>query len=445
MNENVIPILSEDGSTGLRHHSGYVDEEFHKDLQGAEAMKVYGEMQRNSALVGAFTLAMDSLTRGVDWKAKPKKNSGKRGEMEAERLDESMKDMEIPWTNTVSEIMSMTAFGWSWMEEVYKKRNGRNPKIPQFDSAYSDGRYAWRKFAPRAQESLVKWDLTKNGRVKGWWQLTSDYREVYLTAEKGLHFRTRSYKDNPEGWSYYRNAYVDYYYEKRLGGVESVGIERDLAGLPVLEVPPALLQEGASPDQKRQLAKWKKFITQIKRDELMGCIIPSEMNPADGKPTGYRLRLLNSGGRNPVDVNEVMKRRGSRILMSVLAEFLMVGLESVGSFSLHSDKTHLFAVSIGALMGVIRQVMNTVAIPRLWTLNGVPPEFWPELEHGDLETIPLTDLSTFISTLVTAGVIVPDEELENFARERGKLPVKKAGTPAPTPTPDPEPELKQAA
>lgn len=442
-----IPFLAEEGSTGLRHHSGYIDEEMHPDLQGPEGMRVLARMQRTSSLLGAFTLAVDALLRGVKWKTKPKKDSGTRGEQEARILEETLGDMENPWTNTVSEVMAMTTFGWSWLEDVYKIRKGSNPKIPQFDSKYADGRWGWRSLAPRAQESLVRWDITDNGRIKGWWQLTSQYKEVYLSAQKGLHFRTRSYKNNPEGWSLYQNAYIDHFYAQRLGGVESVGIERDLAGMPVMEVPPELLQEGATEAQKRVLAKWKKFITQIKRDELMGCVIPCETNPVTGKPTGYKLRLMTAGGRNPVDVNEVIKRRESRVLMSVLAEFLMVGLENVGSFSLHSDKTHLFAVSIGALLGILKDVMNTVAIPRLWRMNGVPPQFWPELEHDDIEQIPLTDLATFISTLVTAGVIVPDDDLEAFARERGKLPVKKPGMPEaqPKPTPAPEPEMKLAA
>ncbi|HAM41632.1 MAG TPA: hypothetical protein DCP69_09935, partial [Candidatus Omnitrophica bacterium] len=49
--------FSEIGQTGLLRYSGYVNEEFHRDLTGDRALKIYKEMSTNSATVGACLFA----------------------------------------------------------------------------------------------------------------------------------------------------------------------------------------------------------------------------------------------------------------------------------------------------------------------------------------------------------------------------------------------------
>ena len=58
--------------------------------------------------------------------------------------------------------------------------------------------------------------------------------------------------------------------------------------------------------------------------------------------------------------------------MSALAEFIMLGTDRHGSFSLVESKTDLFAIALGTILDSIEEVFNRFAIPRLWQLNGVP-------------------------------------------------------------------------
>src|SRR3990167_3235554 len=63
--------FSEIGQTGLLRYSGYINEEFHRDLTGDRALKIYKEMSTNSATVGACLFAVEKLMRGTSFFVQP--------------------------------------------------------------------------------------------------------------------------------------------------------------------------------------------------------------------------------------------------------------------------------------------------------------------------------------------------------------------------------------
>ena len=104
-----------------------------------------------------------------------------------------------------------------------------------------------------------------------------------------------------------------------------LGIERDLAGLPVIEVPAEWLSPNATPDQKAMVSALRDLVQNIRRNEQDGVIIPSETRPGpDGTqvPSGFKLRLLNSGGSRQINPGDAIKRHQTNIAMTLLADFL---------------------------------------------------------------------------------------------------------------------------
>jgi len=95
----------------------------------------------------------------------------------------------------------------------------------------------------------------------------------------------------------------------------------------------------------------------------------------------------------------------------------------VGSYALASSKTNLFAVAIGAFLDEIEDVLNTHAVPRLFKLNDFKVESYPELRHGDIESVELSELGEFIQRLSGAGMpLFPNKELEKYLLEVANLP-----------------------
>lgn len=416
----------EAGSSGLlTSTSGEVLEEMHPHLHGRKAIETWRLMKDHDALVGAILFAIEMLVRQVEWRVE----QGDAKEEEAEFLESCMEDMSMSWGDFISEILSMLPFGFAFHELVYKKRSGEQPeggKTPS--SKYSDGKTGWRKIPLRAQETLDRWDFDEDGGIKAFIQKPPpDYTDRVIPMVKGLLFRTSSYKNNPEGRSVLRSAYASWFYKKRIQQIEGTGIERDLAGFPVFWIPAEFLADDASPEQKSVVNAFDTLGKNIRRDKQEYLLMPLAYDDAGNK--AYDFTLTSSGGARTFDTSAIIQRYNQEIAMSVLADFILLGHEKVGSFALSSDKTDLFAVALGTFLDIIADVLNRFAVPRLFRLNGMKTENLPEIAHGDIEKPNLSDLGTYIGSLVNAGVpLFPDEDLEAYLREAGGLPEKSEET-----------------
>ena len=195
------------GVTGLRRYGPYVYEEFLPELRWPQAGRVYQEMADNDAVIGSIMYLAEMLIRGCTWEVKACGSSPVDKEA-AKFLQECMNDMDMSWDNTICEILSMMVYGFSFHEIVYKIRRGPEETNSKYRSKYSDGRIGWRRLPCRAQTSLAEWEFDEEGDVKAFIQRCEpNFDTVRIPMARGLLFRTRISKDNPEGKSLLRNAY----------------------------------------------------------------------------------------------------------------------------------------------------------------------------------------------------------------------------------------------
>ncbi len=387
-------------------------EEFLKELRGRKGVEVFKEMSENDDIVGAILFAVEMLMRQVKWSVKEAGNSDIDTKA-AEFVYSCMYDMDETWSDFISEVLSFLTFGWSYHEIVYKRRMGMT-KNPKTKSKYSDGLIGWRKLPIRSQDTLWEWKYDDKDNLLGLIQCAPpSYTRVFIPIEKSLHFKTKSRKGNPEGRSVLRNAYRSWYFKRRIQEIEGIGIERDLAGLPVLKAP-----EGTDiweEEFREELLRAERIVKSVRRDEREGIVLGS----------GWEFQLLSTGGRRQFDTNAVIERYDNRIAMTVLADFVLLGHENVGSFALSSDKTELFGVALGTFLDLICEVFNNQAIPRLIDINGEAFKGitgYPELIHGDIETQDLDKLGAFVKDMVGIGAITPDESMEDYLRMAADLP-----------------------
>ena len=409
----------------LRHGSGgwgsIFFEEFLPELRGVKGVQAYTEMADNDATIGAILFAIEMLMRQAEFHIEPAGTSAKDKEA-AEFVESCMDDMERTWADTLSEILSFLTYGWSYHEIVYKRRVGKT-NDPRSNSKHDDGLIGWRKLPIRAQDTLYGWEYADGtDDLTGMTQMPPpDYGRITIPLKNALHFRTRSKKDNPEGRSILRTAYRAYYFKKRLEEIEGYGMERDLAGFPVLYAPADVpIWDTDDPDMLKMLANAERIVSSIRRDSREGLVLP-------GGENGWKLELVTSGGKRQIDTNAIIDRYDKRIATSVLADFVMLGQQQVGSFALADSKTKIFALAIGTYLDIICEVFNNQAIPRLIDINGEHFKGitdYPKMEHGDIEEPDLQQFATFVKEMVGTGVIVPDDALEDEVRRVGNLPEK---------------------
>lgn len=409
--------FGEIGRSGLNHWGGEIREEFLKELKGKEGRKIIREMRDNSPIIGAILFAISMLIRQARPHVKPNPDKGESaGKADVDFVQSCFEDMSETWPDVASEIMTMIPYGWAWHETVYKRRGGPS-RDPQTNSRFSDGRIGWRKMPLRGQDTLKRWVIDDKGGVQGMVQQVKGQNEVTIPIEKSLLFRTVYDKNNPEGRSMLRNAYRPWYFCKRIEEIEGIGIERDLAGLPVLQAPEDLdLWNDADEAARRAKSEAEIIVRSIRRDEQEGVLLPF----------GWELSLLASAGKRNFDTTQVVNRYQNVMAMTLLADFIILGHNNrYGSFALSSNKTHMFAVALGGWLDSIAAVFNRYAIPRLLEVNGLDVSAPPILEFDDIELPDLDELGNYIYRLSQSGFqIFPNEPIERQLLRAASLPTE---------------------
>jgi len=417
--------LTELGTSGLRRASGAITEEILPALHGVKGARIYRDMSENDPVIGAMLYSIQKIITRLQWRVDPGDDSSDSKAL-AEFIDGCLDDMSESWDVTLAQILSMLTFGWSYHEVVYKRRQGPDQKDPTRRSKFNDGRIGWRKWPIRAQESLWQWDMDTTGGIQGMYQNDPYNREpgaqgkVLIPIDKALLFRFTVSKGNPEGRSLLRNSYRPWYYKRRIEEIEAVGIERDLAGLPVAYVPPEYLSSSATSAQQAVLTAIQEIVTGIKRNEQEGVIFPAAYD--EGGRKLFDLTLMSAGGARQFDTDRVITRYDQRIAMSVLADFLLLGHDRVGSFALGTSKMDLWSMSVDAIAKSIAEVVNTHAIPRLLELNGLHTDTPPSLTYGEVSHVDLGEIADFVQKLSAAGALMPDGPLEDYLRSVAGLP-----------------------
>jgi hypothetical protein len=406
--------LREIGSTGLISYTNTINEEQLRQLVGTKGIRVFAEMRDNDDTVGAMLFIIDKLLRNVKWSITPADETAEAKDC-ADFMESCMNDMEHSWNDFISEVLSMLPFGWSTHEMVYKIRSGLDSTSKSYKSKFNDGRIGWRKLPIRSQESLYGWEFDDDHDVSAMIQQPPIGNMCTIPIDKLLLFRTQSHKNNPMGRSILRNAYRPWFFKKRIEEIEGIGIERDLAGLPVAYVPAELLAAKATTEQKTSLAAIRKLVTSIRRDRQEGVVFPLVYDEQGNKL--YELDLMSTGGTRQFDTNAIITRYSKAIAMTVLADFIFLGQSKVGSYALSSDKTDMFSAGLGAWLQSIADVLNMVARPKLLKMNGFAPEVWGLFTPADIEKEDVQKFCDNVYKLVGVGALVPDDEVQEKIRD----------------------------
>ncbi len=396
-------LMTEVGSTGLSQHWGQIDEEFLTELKGEKGREKYREMSTNDAVIGGLMFAIEMPIRRLTWTVTPGSDTGNDAEA-IEFIESCLKDMSLSWSDFMAQVLSEIVYGWAYFEKVYKWRRGwaYDPS-----SRYNDNRLGWRKFAFRSQDTLSRWEFDDEGGIVGMVQRSApDYRDVLIPIDKSVLFRTETYKNNPEGRSVLRTAYRPWYFKKNLEQIEGIALERMGAGYPVVNLP-----EGASAED---ITLAKSIVRSVRVDEQMGLTIPAGftfelMGPAEGSGVGEGF-------------HRAILRYRSEMLMSVLASFIALGTEKVGSYALSADQRDFFQIGVEGWVSSIADTINRFALPELLQINGFAMDEMPELTYSGLADISTTGISDYFSKLTSAGLINYDAELENWLRRKVQAP-----------------------
>jgi hypothetical protein len=332
-------LLIERGTSGLRRSGGYISEEWERTIgTGMAAARVYRQMRDTNSTIGGCLFAVEMLIRQVPWHLQPADDT-EEAQHYADFADEVLfQDLSMPWSLLLAEILSFLTYGYAYLEMVFKRRLGPNPP-PRHDgsrplpSKFDDGLIGLGRLAPRAQETIYRWEFSPEGILLGAHQIDPwSGRQAYIPYEKALHFVPTSYKENPEGRSVLRSCHRDAYLVTNLQNTEAIAAERDLTGLPVFGTPPQWWSANATAEEQAQLAAIKRIGRNIRQDEQACLVFPLIYDTAGNQLLTFQLAA--SGGTKAIDTDRIIQRYELRIAQSLLCDLLFLGHEAVDSFAL---------------------------------------------------------------------------------------------------------------
>lgn len=419
------------GSKGLGYEvtsmTGY---ERNHNLVGSEAFNTYARILNNNSTAWALYYVQYVMMQQVEFFVKPGKNK-----KSTQILEASLRNIKQKWL--LHKASLALPFGYSLVECLY--------------DVNEKGQIVIKGLGFRPQSSIASWgfDEQVNSYVSAFQEDMFGARRnaVEIPLKKCLHFRlSPGFDESPEGRSQLRTAVRPFQYIETIQETEAIGIDRDLTGIPKLQVPMEITLGSASAEEQARYAEAKKLVASVRQGQFAGLVLPSE-KLRDGTESGWKFEVVTSGGSKLINTNEIVKRYEVEILMLGLFEVLILGMQGKpGSNALASEQTTFGAMAIGTILGYVIEEMNRQR-DFLMELNGISKnETWAEFAHTDIEKLDFAKVADFINKL--PGLFPENEQLSKYCHELINLPFdadafreaqeeKKKASPEGTKKPDP--------
>lgn len=421
--------LGEVGYTGLKICNGMIMEEMREDLRFPQSRITYRNMAADQTIGAALNL-LETLISRVEWYVDVPEDASEDLKKKAAFLQSCMHDMDHSWYSFIREVCSYLTYGFSVHEKVYRRR------VRKTGSKYKDGLIGFKKLAIRSQDTIKEFKYSGDGRtllgvVQDLKFMPDAGRYMSLVQEKGseitipiekvLLFRTDAQRGNPEGRSPLSRVYLAYRYITEIREQEAIGITRDLAGMPVLSIPPRYMSEDASPSEKAVYEYYKKVIRNIQNNEQTGLILPQLFDPESRQPL-FDFKLMGTTGGKSYNTNDIVQRYSNEILQGLLTDILKLGSDGVGSYSLADQKSSLVMLGVESRLREIQDVLNSNLVRQLFELNGWDVEVLPTFEFKPVEQVDMAEFAKGLQQLKATSLVVPSARNINYIAKVMGLP-----------------------
>lgn len=381
------------------------------ELSGVSLVRDMFVMADTDETVGAMLYCITATMRQIVWALTPQVD-GKDApdDPEARRyadlVDGMLKDMDRPFSDHVDDVMTMLWAGFAPCEIVLKQRNAANSRFP-------DGFYGIDTLNLLDQTTIFDW-LYEDHRpvaMRQYGFLIGGGGGGDIPLWKVLHYRTNAQYNNPRGRPLLKNAWRVWRLKRKVQEAEAIGIERELCGLPIFDVPQAVIDQQYETDgsgaltkdaqhARSMIAAAQNAVKNIRLTKEGGLVIPSDTWADENEGDHARkfdFRILTSGGQRAIDSRTAARDYDHAIARVAMMQFLTLGQRSGGSYGLSEDQSSMAVNSIMALCDKLTSEFNRKAMALLWQVNAWPNKYRPRLSHSDVNKNSLTMLGQFFA------------------------------------------------
>ena len=156
------------------------------------------------------------------------------------------------------------------------------------------------------------------------------------------------------------------------------------------------------------------------RDEQWGVVWPNEYDE-NGQPL-FEFEVMRSDAHLSINsTTQAISQLANAIADVVLAGFINLGKDAVGSRALAEPKQQLFQKALQGWVDSIAEVLNRHAVPRLFALNEFNVDELPRFVPEEVEDVALEELGKFITATAQGGMdwgfLNPDDPISDQMRQ----------------------------
>jgi hypothetical protein len=430
---NEIPplTLGETGYTGLAVLGGNVFEDCQKELRWPCAGETYKKMAKDGAVAPALEL-VEMMVARVPWTVKIPEGYEDELEQKADFLRQCIEDMDHDFQSFIKQIVSFNRYGFSVAEKVYRYRRKEN------GSKYDDGLIGIKKLAIRSQDSIDGWKWKNKGRelaglyqnvvvpgrnedYSGWdISYSEETQRKFIPRKKFLLFRNNPIKDSPTGISPLNGCWQAWKYKQAYMESEAIRCANDVNGFKILYLPPQYMKEDATESDKAVFEEYKRILANIHQSKQSGIILPLITDENGNKMFEFEIKTVN--GRSSYDTNQIIQRYNAEILTCLFADFLSLGSNGSGSFSLAETKISVIEMAIESKLNEIKSQLNHDLVRQLFELNGFDTDVMPELTYGKVAKESLDEVSKFIQRVAAVGLMPKTPQTITWIMKQADIP-----------------------
>ncbi len=393
--QGIVTHLGTDAN-GLISWAGVVDErETNRELTFPNSVHTYRKMRSTDAQIAAILAAITVPIRRFQWMIDP---NGARDEV----VELVARDLNLPIRGAEDEpkqrshnrfshdrhlaavLRGMLTFGFQFHEQV-----------AMVDDA---GRYRLRKLAERPGHTITDIEVASDG---GLVRIRQGYApdDPTVDVSRLVAYVWQQEAGKWTGESLLRPMYRPYKIKDRILRVGAINIER-AGGVPYVEA-----AQGAN---QNELKLAKQFAQQFRVGE----------NGGGALPFGWQLKFAQAAGG--AEAAEYVRLQNEEMARAALAMFLLLGQTETGSRALGSEFIDFFSLQLDTVAGGYVETTNEHVITDLVDWNFGADEQVPMLTY-DRDPNPQLSVDD-LATLVSSGMLVVDNDLEDVIRGKYSLP-----------------------
>lgn len=387
------------------------------------AYRTYEQMSSNDAAVDVSLRAGKAPVLGADFFVQP--YSGEQEDLEIGEFVRFnlLEGMTLPFLTVMDDILRMYEFGHSLLEPVFENRQWS----PNRTGANRRNYTMLRKLAIRHPTTIKEYLYDENGGPAGVVQTAispdGSTKDVEIPIEKLVIFTMNKRGGDITGRSILRTSYKHWYYKDHLYKIDAIQKERHALGIPRVALPPGYNDE----DKAAAI----ELVKNVRANEEAGFV----------QPPGYIMDFVKPEG-GLVDVMQSIEHHNGMIMMNVMVQFLLLGIQDAGGGGRATAGSHqnMYEKALRSVGNNICQAFNLYLIPRLVGYNFDTDRF-PKLQVRNIgEGKDIQMWASAMSNLISQRAITMDLSTEQWIRAQADMPLKledrppepEAGGPGPT-------------